>query len=536
MGKSVRPDFGLRCASFAAALGLGAASAADCGSLTGKTFGPALVTSATSVVPPSKFFGKNSGVPAAASVPMCRVEGVITTSPDSSSPFEVWLPAPDAWNGKYEGVGNGGFAGSIIYESMDWALRGGYAVAGTDTGHSGTPFESAWALGHPEKVVDFGWRAIHETAAASKAIVEAYYGRKPSHAYFSGCSDGGREALMEAQRFPTDYDGIVAGAPANYWTKLSVNAVSAEQALTATPDSWLSPQKLGVVTKAALAACGGVDGLIEDPAQCHFDPSALTCKGADAEDCLSGAQVTALKQIYAGPHDPSGKTDYPGFSPGGEALPYAWPLWISGAEPKRIEGTLLYFFATGYFGNVVNDKSGWDFHGQNLADILAAADQKTGEAINAINPDLSAFRAAGGKLIQYHGWSDSAIPPQSSIDYYEQVAGKMGGREALASFYRLFMAPGMQHCGAGMGPNAIGGVFGAYPPSRDAAHDVVSALSQWVEDGKAPDAITATLYRDGDPSKGVAAQRPWCVYPAVAKYSGQGPRSEASSFVCSASK
>ena len=343
---------GLRRALLAAAsatsLGVSAAGAADCGGLAGKTFGDATVTSASSVTPPSSFLGKNSGKPVAATAPMCRVEGSIKTSEDSIPLFEVWLPAPDSWNGKYEGVGNGGFAGSIIYESMDWALGGGYAVSGTDTGHSGTPFDSAWAAGHPQKVVDFGWRAIHESAAASKGIVEAYYGKAPAHAYFSGCSDGGREALMEAQRFPTDYDGIVAGAPANEWTRLTVGAVSAEQALSATSDSWISPQKLGLVTKAALAACSAEDGVIGDPSQCRFDPSVLTCKGAVADDCLSGAQVTALKQIYGGLHDASGKTIFPGYSPGGESLPYAWPLWISGDDKTGIPGTLLYAAAKGF--------------------------------------------------------------------------------------------------------------------------------------------------------------------------------------------
>jgi feruloyl esterase len=525
---------GLASAS-ALTLGAAAASAADCGSLAGKTFGPATVTSATSVSPPSKFLGLNSGMPAAASGPMCRVEGAIKTSSDSSPLFEVWLPPPGAWNGKYEGVGNGGFAGSIIYESMDWALGGGYAVAGTDTGHSGTPFDSAWAAGHPEKIVDFGWRAIHETAAAAKAIVAAYYGKPPSHAYFSGCSDGGREALMEAQRFPGDYDGVVAGAPANYWTRLSVNSVASDQALTATPDSWLSPAKLALVSKAAVEACHGVDGIIDDPGQCHFDPSVLACKGEASDACLSEPQLTALEHLYAGARDSNGKSINPGYPAGGESLPYAWPLWITGTEPKRITATLLYAFEMGFFRDLVTGQSNWDFRGQDLADLLKQADAKMGGTINAVDPDLSAFRAAGGKLIQYHGWADAAIPPATSILYYDDVGAKMGGVQGLASFYRLFMAPGMQHCGGGLGPSAVGGVFGPNPPSRDPEHDLVSALSHWVEDGVAPEKITATLYQDGDPSKGIAAQRPWCAYPKVAQYNGQGRHSEAASFVCSAS-
>ena len=176
--------------------------------------------------------------------PFCRVQGSIKPSPDSDIAFEVWLPPQSAWNGKYEGVGNGGFAGYVLYGAMDRALEGGYAVSATNTGHWGGDLDASWALGHPEKIVDFGWRAIHETASASKAIIEAYYAKPPAHSYFAGCSDGGREALMEAQRFPKDYEGIVAGAPANFWTRLLTNGVWTDQALAATPDSWISPEKL----------------------------------------------------------------------------------------------------------------------------------------------------------------------------------------------------------------------------------------------------------------------------------------------------
>jgi feruloyl esterase len=339
---------------------------------------------------------------------------------------------------------------------------------------------------------------------------------------------------MEAQRFPKDYDGIVAGAPANFWTKLLTNAVWTDQALTATPDGWISPEKLAVVTDAALKACHGENGFLDDPGQCRFDPSSVVCKAGQTDQCLSEPDVTALKKVYSGMQDASGKSIFPGYPPGGESGPAAWSLWISGSEPKRMAGTLLYGFGTGYFANMVFDKPGWDFRGQNVADDLAQAEQKTGKAVDSTDADLSAFQAAGGKLLQYHGWSDAAIPAGSSIAYYEQVMAKMGGIENIQSFYRLFMAPGMQHCGGGLAPNAVGGVFGTPSPSRDPAHDVVSALARWVEDGKAPDQIIATLYRNDDPSKGVAAQRPWCPYPAVARYSGQGSRTDAASYACTA--
>jgi feruloyl esterase len=212
----------------------------------------------------------------------------------------------------------------------------------------------------------------------------------------------------------------------------------------------------------------------------------------------------------------------------------AWTLWLTGAEPKRIDGTLIYGFATGYFADMVFDKADWNFHGQDLAYDLARALDKTGQALDAVNPDLSAFRDAGGKLIQYHGWNDAAIPAPSSIQYYQEVAAKLGGIEKTEPFYRLFMAPGMQHCGLGLGPNAVGGVFGLPSPAHDPAHDVVAALAHWVEDGAAPDQIIATLYRDNDPSKGIVAQRPWCAHPAVARFSDQGSRTEAASYICTA--
>jgi hypothetical protein len=521
-------------AAFALSLTAGRAAAADCGALAGRTFGDATITAATNVSPPSSLVGMDPPTPVAVNAPFCRIQGSIKPSSDSDIAFEVWLPAQATWNGKYEGVGNGGFAGSLIYPAMDWALEAGYAVSGTNTGHSGGSLDAPWALGHPEKITDFGWRAIHETASASKAVVEAYYAKRPAHSYFSGCSDGGREALMEAQRFPKDYDGIVAGAPANSWTKLLTNGVWTDQALSETPDSWISPEQLSVVSDAALKACHGENGILDDPGECRFDPASLLCKAGETKECLSAPQIAALKKIYSGMQDASGKSVFPGYPPSGEAGPVAWTLWLTGSEPKRIDGTLIYGFATGYFADMVFDKADWNFRGQDLTNDLARAQDKTGQALDAVNPDLSAFQDAGGKLIQYHGWNDAAIPAPSSIEYYQEVAAKLGGIENTQPFYRLFMAPGMQHCGLGLGPNAVGGVFGLPSPAHDPAHDVVAALAHWVEDGAAPDQIIATLYRDNDPSKGIVAQRPWCAHPAVARYSGQGSRTEAAGYICTA--
>jgi feruloyl esterase len=510
----------------------GGAVAEDCARLAGTTFGYAAIASATNVAPPFGVAGNNPPTPVTVNVPFCRVQGTIRPTPDSDIVFEVWLPPREAWNGKCEGVGRRGFGGTLLYGPMDWALEGGYAVSNTDGGHTGAAVDASWAVGHPEKIVDFGCRAIHETALASKAIIEAYYAKPPAHAYFNGCSDAGREALMEAQRFPQDYDGIVAGDPANYWTRLLTNGLRVEQALVATPDSWISPEKLSVVTDAALRACHGESGVLQDPEACHFDPVSLACSEDKPNECLSPPQIAALKKIYSSMQDASGKSIYPGYSPGGESYPSGWRLWLSGAEPKRIEQSLMYGYVIGYFANMVFDNPHWNFRDQNLTDAIAQAEEKTGRALDAVDPDLSSFRDAGGKLIHYQGWNDAGVPAKSSIRYYKDVAAKMGGIETIQSFYRLFMAPGMQHCGLGLGPNAVGSVVGLLAPSRDPADDVVAALAHWVEDDAAQ--IIATLYRNNDPSKGIAAQRPWCPYPATARYSGQGERADAASYVCKA--
>jgi feruloyl esterase len=288
------------------------------------------------------------------------------------------------------------------------------------------------------------------------------------------------------------------------------------------------------VTHAALAACHGERGYIADPDACKFDPSTLLCKADQKEGCLTSPELAALRKIYSGAHDAAGRPISPGFVPGGEAGPTSWPLWITGSGPQRTAVTLGHGFAHGYFADMVFDNPEWTFRGQNLADALAAADAKTGPIVNSADPDLGPFFAAGGKLLQYHGWNDAAIPPQYSIDYYKSVADKTGGVEKLQASYRLFMAPGMEHCGGGPGPNAVGGVYGAPSPNRDPEHDVVAALAHWVEDGAAPARIIASLHHDGDPAKDVVAQRPWCPYPASARYSGQGIPTDAASYACAA--
>ena len=519
-------------ASLAAVVCLDAccASAQDCHGLVGKNFRDARIIETDEVVPPFAITGLGDPKGVSVKTPFCRARGIIKPSSDSDINFEVWLPPVGTWNGRYEGVGNGGFAGTVIYEAMYLALQAGYAASGTDTGHSGFMNESLWALGHPEKVKDLGWRAIHETAVASKEIITAYYGKAAAYSYYSGCSTGGRQGLVEAQRFPGDYNGIVVGAPANYWPQLLASDLLTIQTVSAKPENWVSPEKLAFVQTKAMEACNAENGIIDDPSQCHFNPSSLICKEGRAEGCLSATEVATLQEIYSGLKDANDTTIYPGFPPGGEA---AWGRSKMGPGRGQLTESLTYPMPTGFFRYLAFGNLDWDFRKVNPMDVLRqAVNSAADRAVYSSDPDLNAFREAGGKLIQYHGWNDPAIPAGSSIKYYESVATKMGGVEKIKTFYRLFMAPGMEHCGGGPGPNTVTGVFGESAPSHDPDHDVVAAVAHWVEDGVAPTQITATLYRDTDRGKEIVAQRPWCAYPAIAHYSGHGDRSQASSYAC----
>jgi feruloyl esterase len=459
----------------------------------------------------------------------CRVAGVIKPSSDSNIQFEVWMPASN-WNGKFQGAGNGGFAGYIGYDQLANAVGHNYASAGTDTGHRSTPgVDAAWALDHPEKIADFGYRAIHETAVKAKAILHAFYGEAPKRSYFSSCSNGGRQALMEAQRYPEDYDGIIAGAPANYWTHLLANAAWDDLALLGDKDSFIPPKKLPAIQAAALAACdaldGVKDGVIEDPSRCHFDPGVLLCQAAEQDSCLTAPQVAALKKLYAGGRNSHGQL-FPGYAPGGEAESGGWAVWITGAVPER---SLMYAFGTQFFKNMVFDNAAWDYHTFNADRDTKAADDKQSGNLNATDPDLGRFRERGGKLILYHGWSDAAIAAQNTIDYYDSVAAKMGAQQA-GTFVRLFMVPGMQHCGGGSGPNS----FGQFTvPSGDADRDMDAALERWVEKGVAPERIVAAKRKsDLDPASAVVRTRPLCAYPLIARYQGSGSTDDAANFVC----
>ncbi len=508
--------------------------AATCQSLATLKLSDTTITSAQQVaagafVPPPGFAVSAALIK---SLPaFCRIAATIKPAKDSDIKIEVWLPLT-GWNGKYRGEGNGGFAGQIIYSRMAVAIAEGYATASTDTGHAANGLDARWALGHPDKIVDFGWRAIHEMTVKAKAIIQGYYGAAPKKSYFSACSNGGRQGLMEAQRFPADYDGIIAGAPANYWTKVFATFIWDIQAMQA-PGSYIGADKIPAIGKAVDAACdandGVKDGVLNDPRECRFDPKVLLCKEGGADSCLTAPQVAALKKIYDGPVDSKGKQLFPGFLPGGEEGEGGWVTWIGNGPGKDLQTT----FASGFYTNMIASKNNQplDLKTIDLESAVKMADEQQGQTFNAIDPNLKAFMARGGKLIVYHGWSDAALPPLGAVNYYNSVEAALGA-QATASFMRLFMAPGMQHCTGGPGANS----FGQFAPAGDAQHDLSQALEQWVEKGTAPDKIVATKYVDDDHSKGVKFTRPLCPYPQSAKYKGTGDTNDAASFECVAGK
>jgi hypothetical protein len=493
-----------------------------------------LVPAGTFVGPPALYSGADSSAFYKTLPTFCRIVAHDKPTTDSDIVIEVWMPLA-GWNGKFQGIGNGGFAGQIDYFGLGEAVSKGYAAAATDTGHAGSAIDAAWALGHPEKVADFGYRSIHDMTGAAKLVAQQFYGRSPSHSYFASCSDGGREALMEAQRYPADYDGILAGAPANYWTALLSIAAVDTQGLTATPASFIPPAKISTIAQAVLAACdkldGVSDGILNDPRQCHFDPFSIACKdGEDSAACLTAPQVTALRIIYAGLRDADGRQIFPGYLPGAEEGSNGWGTWITGPAPAK---SLLASFGVGYFSNLVYEKADWNYKTFTLESGLQMANEKTAAALNAVNPDLSAFRAHGGKLILYHGWDDPAIPALNTVNYYESVKAKMGQASAV-SFTRLYMVPGMQHCGGGPGPDNFGQSLNW--PADDPGHNVRIALEDWVEKGVAPTTVIATKTAGDNGQGAVTMTRPLCPYPQFAQYKGSGDPNRAENFVCASPK
>jgi feruloyl esterase len=453
----------------------------------------------------------------------CRVEILDQPSADSTIHTEVWLPIA-GWNGKLSTRGNGGFAGELSYDQMAASVSEDYATAGTDTGHSTTPREfgnPGFALGHPEKVKDFGWRAIHDMTVQAKVLVNAFYGKPQTKSYFASCSTGGRQALMEAQRFPADYDGILAGAPAYNYTALLGRAGADEKTLLATADSYIPASKLSAITLAVLAACdaqdGLKDGILNDPRTCHFDPAKLLCQHGDEASCLLPEQVRTLKEIYSAKITRSGETIYPGIMPGAEDAPGSWAPWI--VANKAGELTFAQFFAEAYYRDFVHQDPAWKLASFDLSADYKLSNEKTAADLNATDPNLTAFTAHGGKLILYHGWNDPAISPLATINYYEAVRSTTGSSTADTSV-RLYVVPGMLHCVGGPGATEFGQDLAG--ERGDAQHDVLTSLEQWVESARVPGKLLA---------KGKSISRPICPYPSQAKYVS-GDNHAADSFVC----
>ena len=431
----------------------------------------------------------------------CRVAATLRPTADSAIRIEVWMPA-SGWNGKFLATGNGGWAGSIGFAALADGVRRGYAVASTDTGHEGG--NATFIPGHPEKLVDFAERAIHEMTVAGKAVTAAFYDTGPRLSYFTGCSTGGRQALTAAQRYPADYDGIIAGAPAVYGSHQSAGQLWIWNATHQDEASFLSRDKLEVLHGAVLRACdagdGVTDGVLENPASCAFDPGVVQCPSGDGPDCLTAPQVEAARKIYAGPVNPrTGERIFPGLTPGSELG------WGASAGERPVG------YAIDLYRYVVFEDENWDPLTLDFdRDVARAA--RVATPLIAVDPDLSPLVAAGGKLLIYAGWGDPGIPPGYMPEYYRNVVSSLGADTARDSV-RLFMVPGMGHCGGGDGTSTF---------------DMIGVMAQWAERGVTPDRIEASRIRDGQ----VDRTRPLCPYPQVAAYTGTGSTDRTENFVC----
>jgi feruloyl esterase len=433
----------------------------------------------------------------------CRVTATLTPTSDSDIKIELWLPA-SRWNGKFEAVGNGGWAGTIPYAAIAAALERGYAAAGTDTGHVGN--NADFALGHPEKVIDLAYRSIHEMTVQSKAIISAHYGNQPTLSYYNGCSQGGRQGLAAAQRYPEDFNGIIAGASAVDQMRMHAARTALNLQVNKDADSVIPRTKYAMINNAVLNACdtldGVKDGVIEDPMMCKFDYAKLECKAGDAADCLTKGQVQSAKVMTSPLKDPkTGKTMFHGYLIPGSELGWAT---LGGPQPLNLSVSGLQ--------NVVFQDRKWDYRSLNVATDVERAVQSDGGAMATNNPNLKPFFDRGGKLLMYHGWSDPQVTPLNSVNYYNDVV-KTVGKSKAANSIELFMIPGMNHCQGGPGTDTF---------------DKMKVIEDWVELGKKPTRIVASHLTAGTVDK----THPLCPYGQVAKYSGSGDTKEAANFVC----
>lgn len=447
----------------------------------------------------------------------CRVTATLRPVPNSEIHVEVWLP--DAWNSKFLAVGGGGFSGGLAgaATSLRPALGHGYAAAATDVGHPEAP-NALWALNQPERIIDWGNRGNHLTAVFARALIASYYGQPLRRAYFQGCSNGGRDALMEARRYPDDYDGIIAGAPAANWTAMASSFIVNFRTLYQTPGAGNLASKAGLIANAVRAQCdaqdGVSDGIISNPRACAFDPARLQCSAGDAPTCLTAGEVAGLRTVYGGSHLRNGVSLYPGFSVGGEDIPEnSWGWRNSGNDGAGALGQEFY-------RNMVYSDPQWTMAQFDLDRDYAAAVQRMGPIVDSNDPDLSAFVRRGGKLILFHGWADGLIPAEATLRYYDSLQHRLGG--AVQTHVRLFMAPGMGHCFSGPGPNNF---------------DMLSEIDRWSETGVAPERVIATKYDNdlmamlGAPAHALRT-RPLCAWPKRAQYNGSGSTDDAANFTC----
>lgn len=502
-----------------------AAAATDCAALASLSIPSGKVTSATLVAPgsfeqPGLPGNLPPGVANAAykGLPQfCRVQATMTPSRDSDIKVEVWLPA-SGWNGKFVGIGNGIWAGQLSYSQLADPLKRGYAVATTDTGHTGSGMTADWAIGHPEKLIDFGYRAVHEMVVAAKASITSYYGNGPKLSLWNSCSTGGRQGLMAAHRYPTDFDVISAMAPANPMTDLMTQSMWAGWQPQRTPGAALSMPKIAALHRAALAQCDKVDGLedglIGRPDACNFNPATIQCKaGEDSDSCLSPTQVDTARALYNGIPDPRGGTLLPGWPVGSEMQ---LGMLTSGQQPFPVAYT--------YFSMLVyGDQPGWDWKGFDYFRDTYRSRDYGASILNVPTGGLGDFFARGGRLLLSHGWNDGLIPAQNSVDFYRGLYHSLP-REQAEQQLRLFMVPGMDHCSGGEGTSDF---------------DTLGVIDDWATSGTAPATILATRPTavQGMPGQPPAPQRepmsrPLCPYPSYAQYKGTGDKSLAASFAC----
>ncbi|HEY1128970.1 MAG TPA: tannase/feruloyl esterase family alpha/beta hydrolase [Roseateles sp.] len=506
----------LRTLVMAASLGFGACAAQaagvqGCSALTGLKVEAGLVEGAERMQAGEKVMG-GATEGATADAAMCRVRLRLQPVAGSSINVEVWLP--ENWNGRLQGYGGAGFDGGLSLggaAALNKSIAQGYAAVTTDVGHKPAPGLAPWVHKQPEKVVDFGHRGNHLAAVVAKQVIQAYYGSPAKYAYFFGCSNGGRDGLMEASRYPGDYDGVIAGAPARRYLEVLTKLIWNHRTVHGSEGASKLGDKQALVHDAVLKKCDALDGvrdgLLENPRACRFDPAELQCKAENGADCLSSAEVTAFRRIYDGPRLSDGRQVMSGPALGSEGGPDNWSAWVTTPQAA--------VFGQEFYRWMVFDDPDWKVEDFVLNRDYPLAHQRVASILNVDSPDLRPFAKKGGKLLMYQGWSDPVISAADTVEYFEKVSRHLG--DAADAHVRLFMVPAMGHCAGGPGASAF---------------DMQPALERWVERGEAPQRIDA---KNPDPNA-APFSRPLCPWPQTARYKGQGSVREAASFSCAATR